>query len=128
MLGETYAEVGRSIRGFLAGGSAVHAGRVVVEEDALYLSWVGFVASEVLDALEMESRILWNFRFVVLRAVVPVGIFGRVKRRDQSNGVDSRVYGAWYTKFWTCQDFGSGQACLSEGYSPDKALEPTSGY
>ena len=49
------------------------AGRVVVE--ALYLSGVGFdlVFSEVLDALEMESSILWNLRFVVLIAV-PVGI------------------------------------------------------
>lgn len=29
----------------------------------------------MLDALEMESRILWNFRFVVLNAV-PVGMLG----------------------------------------------------
>lgn len=49
------------------------AGRVVV--DALYVLWFDFEASEVLDALEMESRILWNFRFVVLNAV-PVGILG----------------------------------------------------
>ena len=32
----------------------------------------------MLDALEMESRILWNFRFVVLNAV-PVGILGSEK-------------------------------------------------
>jgi len=44
-------------------------GSVVVE--ALCLSL--FAASDVLDAFEMESRILWNFRFVVLRA--GVGIF-----------------------------------------------------
>lgn len=41
------------------------AGSVVAE--ALNLSWC--VASEVLDALEIESRILWNFRFVVIRAL-----------------------------------------------------------
>lgn len=71
-LGGTYAEAGRMIRGFFAGGSIV-AGRVVVE--AWYLSGFDFVFSEVLDALEMESRILWNLRFVVLIAV-PVGILG----------------------------------------------------
>ena len=48
------------------------AGRVVVEA-LLYLSWLDFVFSEVLDALEMESRILWNLRLVVLIAV-PVGM------------------------------------------------------
>lgn len=69
-LGGTYAEAGRRTRGFFAGGSIV-AGRVVVE--AWYLSGFHFVFSEVLDALEMESRILWNLRFVVLIAV-PVGI------------------------------------------------------
>ena len=56
-LGETYAEVGRSMRGFFAGGW-IAAGRVVVEALLLYLSWFNFVFSEVLDALEMESRIL----------------------------------------------------------------------
>ena len=71
ILGETYAEAGRSMRGFFAGGS-IAAGRVVVEA-LLYLSWVDFAFSEVLDALEMESRILWNLRLVVLIAV-PVGI------------------------------------------------------
>ena len=55
VLGERYGEAGRTIRGFLAGGS-IAAGRVVV--DALYLSRLDLMASEVLDALEMESRIL----------------------------------------------------------------------
>ena len=72
--GETYAEAGRSVRSFFAGGSSA-AGRVVVEALLLYLSWFDFVFSEVLDALEMESRILWNLRLVVLIAV-PVGISG----------------------------------------------------
>ena len=71
-LGETYAEGGRSMRDFFAGGS-IAAARVVVEALLLYLSWLNFVFSEVLDALEMESRILWNLRLVVLIAV-PVGI------------------------------------------------------
>lgn len=43
-------------------------GRVIVE--ALYLSL--FATSDVLDAFEMESRILWNFRFVVLKAAVGI--------------------------------------------------------
>ena len=62
------------MRGFFAGGS-IAAGRVVVVALLLYLSWLNFVFSEVLDALEMESRILWNLRLVVLIAV-PVGILG----------------------------------------------------
>ena len=53
VVGGTTAEVGRAIRGFFAGGSIL-AGSVVVE--ALCLLW--FVASDVLDAFEMESRIL----------------------------------------------------------------------
>ena len=74
-LGETYAEAGRWVRGLFAGGS-IAAGRVVVEALLLlYLSWLDFAFSEVLDALEMESRILWNLRLVVLIAV-PVGILG----------------------------------------------------
>lgn len=40
-------------------------GSVVV--DPLYISVC--VERDVLDAFEMESRILWNFRFVVLSAV-----------------------------------------------------------
>lgn len=51
--GGTTAEVGRAIRGFFTGGSIL-AGSVVVE--ALCLLWI--VASDVLDAFEMESRIL----------------------------------------------------------------------
>ena len=53
VVGSTTAEVGRAIRDFFAGGSIL-AGSVVVE--ALCLLW--FVASDVLDAFEMESRIL----------------------------------------------------------------------
>lgn len=74
-LGGTYVELGRRTRVFFAGGSIV-AGRVVlVVEEAWYLSGFDFVFSEVLDALEMESRILWNLRFVVLIAV-PADILG----------------------------------------------------
>ena len=53
----------------------------------LYLSWFDFVFSEVLDALEMESRILWNLRLVVLIAV-PVGIFWGIS----NNSKQSRMY------------------------------------
>lgn len=73
-LGGTYVEAGRRTRVFFAGGS-IAAGRVVVVEEAWYLSGFDFVFSEVLDALEMESRILWNLRFVVLIAV-PADILG----------------------------------------------------
>lgn len=72
-LGGTYVEAGRRTRVFFAGGSIV-AGMVVVV-GAWYLSGFDFVFSEVLDALEMESRILWNLRFVVLIAV-PADILG----------------------------------------------------
>ena len=71
----TCADVGRAIRGFFAGGSIL-AGSVVVE--ALCLLWL--VASDVLDAFEIESRILWNFLFVVLKAV---GILD--SKKQQSN-------------------------------------------
>ncbi len=43
-------------------------GSVMVE--ALCLSI--FATSDVLDTFEMESRILWNLRFVVLRAVAGI--------------------------------------------------------
>jgi len=46
-------------------------GSVAVE--TLYLSLR--VARDVLDVFEMESRILWNFRLVVLRAVGIVRVF-----------------------------------------------------
>ena len=50
-----------------AGGSSV-AGSVVVEELFLYAK-----ANDVLDAFEIESRIRWNFRFVVLSAGAILG-------------------------------------------------------
>ena len=62
-IGVTKADTGRVVRAFLAGDSNVE-GRVVVE--AFFVSLGG--TSEVLDALEIESRILWNFRLVVLSA------------------------------------------------------------
>ena len=61
----TKADTGRAVLALLAGDSRV-AGNVVVE--AFCVSVCG--TSEVLDALEMESRILWNLRFVVLSATV----------------------------------------------------------
>ena len=63
MVDGTRADTGRLSRGFLAGVSRLE-GRVVVE--VLFPSF--FNASEVLEALEMESRIWWNFRLVVLSA------------------------------------------------------------
>lgn len=63
VVGCTTADVGRVSRGFLAGDSRF-GGRVAVE--ALVRS--SFVARLVLDALEIESSILWNFRLVVLSA------------------------------------------------------------
>lgn len=63
VLGDAKAEVGLVTRAFFAGDSKFD-GRVVVE--ALDFSCED---KAVLDALEMESRILWNFRFVVLSAV-----------------------------------------------------------
>jgi len=74
-LGGIYAETGRSIRGFLAGESVI-VGSVVVE--ALYFSLP--LARERLDAFEIESKILCNFRLVVLRAT---GIFGRERKHVQ---------------------------------------------
>lgn len=63
MLDEVYADLGLAMRGFLAGGSRV-VGRVFVE--AFFCRGVkGRDGSEVLV---MESRILWNLRFVVLSA------------------------------------------------------------
>lgn len=59
----TRADTGRTSRGFLAGVSRL-VGRVNVEP----LCRSSFKASEVLEELEMESRIWWNFRFVVLSA------------------------------------------------------------
>ena len=63
MLGEVYADLSLAMRGFLAGDSR-DVGRVVVE--AFFCRGVkGRDGSEVLV---IESRILWNFRFVVLSA------------------------------------------------------------
>lgn len=67
--GVTKADTGRLVRAFLAGDSNVE-GRVVVE--AFFVSTCG--TSEVLDALEIESRILWNFRLVVLSATVILNV------------------------------------------------------
>lgn len=53
VLGCTYADVGLDMRGFFAGESRL-PGRVVL--DAFDLSYAA--ASEVLDAFEIESRIL----------------------------------------------------------------------
>ena len=50
-------------RNFLAGDSKVSERFVV---DSLARSCLG--GREVLEALEMESRILWNFRLVVVSA------------------------------------------------------------
>ena len=62
----TKADTGRTVLALLAGDSRV-AGNVVVEA----LSSMPLCGtSEVLDALEMESRILWNLRLVVLSATV----------------------------------------------------------
>lgn len=63
----TKAETGRAVLALLAGDSRV-AGKVVVEALLMSVSLCG--TSEVLDALEMESRILWNLRLVVLSATV----------------------------------------------------------
>ena len=62
----TKADTRRAVLALLAGDSKV-AGNVVVEA-LLSMSLCG--TSEVLDALEMESRILWNLRLVVLSATV----------------------------------------------------------
>lgn len=61
------AETGRADFSLLAGDSVL-VGNVGVE--AFFVSCSG--ARDVLEAFEMESRSLWNLRFVVLRAV---GIF-----------------------------------------------------
>ena len=63
MLDGTYAEFGLATRSFLAGDSRV-AGRVVVEA----FFGLGYEGRGVLELLVMESRILWNLRFVVLNA------------------------------------------------------------
>ena len=59
----TYALLGRVVRGFLAGDSRF-VGTVTVEA----LLWWGFSARDVLEVLEMESRMRLNFRLVVLNA------------------------------------------------------------
>ena len=62
----TKADTGRAVRALLAGDSRV-ADNVVVEA----LSSISLGGTrEVLEALEMESRILWNLRLVVLSATV----------------------------------------------------------
>ena len=56
-------ELGRITRGLFAGGSTI-VGSVVVDALGFWLSLI----SETLDAFEIESRILWNFRLVVVSA------------------------------------------------------------
>lgn len=83
ILDGTYAEVGLPVRGFLAGDSRV-VGRVVVEAFFCCVT----TGRDGLEVLAMESRILWNFRFVVLSATGIVSgrinvnaRFGRVRLR-----------------------------------------------
>ena len=71
VVAEAFAEAGRATRGFLAGGS-LYAGSVMVEAWCFSLPPV----NETLDAFEIESKILWNFRLEVLRAT---GILESVK-------------------------------------------------
>ena len=56
-------------RGFFTGLSTLTP-RLVVE--ALWVLSSSWDARVVLEALEIESRILWNFRLVVLKATVIV--------------------------------------------------------
>lgn len=59
-----WAETGRSVRCLLKGGLDVD-GRVAVDAFSLLAE----IGNEEDDALEMDSRSLWNLRFVVLSAV-----------------------------------------------------------
>lgn len=72
ILDGAYAELGLAVRGLLAGDSRV-AGSVVVE--AFFCCVVK--GRDGLEVLVIESRILWNFRLVVLRATGMM--FGRNK-------------------------------------------------
>ena len=78
------AETGRVDFNRLVGDSIV-AGSEDVE--AFFAS--SCRGSDVLDALEMESRSLWNFRLVVLRAV---GILEK-ERQTKRNVVQGQWWG-----------------------------------
>ena len=63
LLAVTHVDIGRISFVRLAGDSSV-AGRVLIEALCFEMD-----ANDVSDALEIESRIFWNLRFVVTKAV-----------------------------------------------------------